>query len=215
MAPASPRFTIPASLSANNPVLPSGYSPVAPGQLAQVVTFLEMTEPPAAEHAEPALELRRFDGNALEDYRLLFRAVGEDWLWSSRLEMADEALRAILADPRVEAYAARDGECDIGLLELDFREDAACELSFFGLTAGFVGRGFGRRLMNEAIRRAWAKPIRRFWVHTCTLDHPVAPAFYCRSGFRPYGQAVEVSNDPRVSGLVRRDAAPHIPMMQP
>jgi GNAT superfamily N-acetyltransferase len=217
VAPTSPRFTIPAPLSANNPVLPSGYSPVAPGQLAQVVTFLEMTEPPAApvELSEPPLDLRRFGGDALEDYRRLFRSVGEDWLWSSRLEMADEALRAILSDPRVEAYAARESDRDVGLVELDFREAAACELSFFGLTAGFVGLGFGRRLMRDVVRRAWAKPIRRFWVHTCTLDHPTALAFYCRCGFRPYGQAVEVSNDPRVSGRMRRDAAPNIPMIQP
>ncbi len=217
MAPAPPRFTIPMPLSADNPVLPLGYSPVAPGRLAQVVTFLEMTEPPAAP-GEPrgrTLGLRRFDGGATEDYRRLFRAVGEDWLWSSRLEMTDDALRAILGDPRVEAYAVREGDRDIGLLELDFRENAACELSFFGLAAGFVGRGFGRRLMDEAIRRAWAKPIRRFWVHTCTLDHPAALAFYCRAGFRPYGQAVEVSNDPRVSGHIRPDAAPHIPMTRP
>jgi GNAT superfamily N-acetyltransferase len=216
VAPATPRFTLPASLSAGNPSLPPGYSPVAPGQLAQIVTFLEMTEPPAAskEHAELALDLRRFSGDALDDYRRLFRAVGEDWLWSSRLETADETLRAILGDPRVEAYAVREGDRDVGLVELDFREAAACELSFFGLTAGFVGRGFGRRLMRDVVRRAWAKPIRRFWVHTCTLDHPAALAFYCRCGFRPYGQAVEVSNDPRVSGHIRPDAAPHIPMIR-
>ncbi len=35
--------------------------------------------------------------------------------------------------------------------------------------------------MNRALEIAWARPIRRFWVHTCTLDHPGALPLYVRT----------------------------------
>ncbi len=57
----------------------------------------------------------------------------------------------------------------------------------------FVGSGAGRWMMNRAIERAWSQPIRRFWVHTCTLDHPAAVAFYIRSGFVPFRRRIEIA----------------------
>jgi GNAT superfamily N-acetyltransferase len=202
-------------MKTDNSPLPFGYSSVAAGELAQVVTFLEMTQPPArADTNGGTVELKRFGAADIEGYRALFRRVGEDWLWSSRLEMPDAMLRTILANPQVEAYAFQDNGQSIGLLELDFRETGTCELAFFGLVKDAIGRGLGRRLMDAAIARAWAKPIRRFWVHTCTLDHPAALGFYCRCGFRPYAQAVEISNDPRALGLLPKTAAPNVPLVE-
>ena len=66
--------------------------------------------------------------------------------------------------------------------------------------------------MNEAIARAWARPITRFHVHTCTTDSPQALSFYVRSGFTPYRQEVEVDDDPRVLGILPMDCAPNVPM---
>jgi hypothetical protein len=65
--------------------------------------------------------------------------------------------------------------------------------------------------MNRVIERAFAEPIERLHVHTCTLDHPGAAGFYLRSGFRPYARAVEVFDDPRLSGHIAPDAAPQWP----
>ena len=58
--------------------------------------------------------------------------------------------------------------------------------------------------MNRAIERAWSRAPRigRFWVHTCTNDHPDALAFYIRSGFVPYARGVECYPDPRLEGLL-------------
>ena len=83
---------------------------------------------------------------------------------------------------------------DEGLLELDFRQSGECELAFFGVTGREIGTGAGRWLMNRAIEQAWAHPIRRFWVHTCTLDHAGALAFYVRSGFVPYRRQIEIAD---------------------
>ncbi|MDE2305501.1 MAG: GNAT family N-acetyltransferase, partial [Gammaproteobacteria bacterium] len=147
-------------------------------------------------------------------YRELFARIGTPWLWFSRLRMPPEELRAIITHPDVEIHAfAIDGR-DEGLLELDFRESGECELAFFGVTAAAQGTGAGRLLMNRAIERAWARPIGRFWVHTCTLDHPAALGFYLRSGFRAYARRVEVADDPRLAGLAPREAAPQIPIIE-
>jgi hypothetical protein len=51
-------------------------------------------------------------------------------------------------------------------------------------------------------------------VHTCTLDHPAALAFYIRSGFHPYRRAVEVADDPRLLGLAPRDSASWLPLIE-
>jgi GNAT superfamily N-acetyltransferase len=129
--------------------------------------------------------------------------------------MPRDELEAILRSPDDEVYALTMGGRDEGLLELDFREAAQCELAFFGLTDALQGQGAGRWLMNRAIERAWARAIGRFWVHTCTLDHPGALAFYLRSGFRAYARRVEVADDPRLTGLAPRTAAAHIPIIEP
>lgn len=198
-------------------VLPFGYSSVEPGCLASVVTCLQMLERPASRPVSfpPDVVLSPFDRSDLAAYRALFRSIGQDWLWWSRLVMSDEALRKILGDPRVEPFALRQDGRNVGLLELDFREDGMCELAFFGLTGAAIGRGLGRSLMDTATQRAWARPIRRFWVHTCSFDHPRALGFYIRSGFTPYAFQVEVQRDPRLTGHLPRDAAPHVPLIDP
>lgn len=200
------------------PNLPLGYSALAPGHVANVVTYLEMTErpPPRSGGATGAdLELRSFPDADVAAYRALYRRVGEPWLWTSRLVMADADLRAILADPQVAIFFLHRGGEAVGLLELDFRETAECELAFFGLVPDAVGQGLGRFLMNAALAKAWERPIRRLWVHTCTFDHPGALDFYQRSGFRPYARAVEVMEDPRLTGNVDRASGPHLPIIAP
>lgn len=201
-----------------NPLLPDGYSAVPAGKIANVVTCLEMLEKPATKRARPAesgLSIERWDHPDLGEYRALFRAIGEEWMWFSRLVMPDEKLRAILTDPDVHVYTLMDGARRIGLLELDFRKADECELAYFGLVSDAIGQGAGRMLMNAAIDKAWEKPIKRFWVHTCHFDHPGALSFYQRSGFRPYAFMVEVTDDPRLTGQMGRDAARHVPLIEP
>ena len=198
-------------------MLGDGYHDVPPGKLATVVTHLEMTSPAPLRPAPKVegAEIRRVTRPDLDRYRDLFTRVGaEEWLWFSRLEMDDTALGAILSDPGVHFYAMHSDERDEGLLELDFRQPQDCELAFFGTTRAMIGSGAGRMLMNHAIRTAWAEPIERFHVHTCTIDHPSALAFYQRSGFVPVRQQIEIADDPRVSGLMPRDAGPHVPVFE-
>ena len=196
--------------------LPVGYHPLPPGHLANAVTCLEMTARPERRPVPPleGARLERLGAGDTERFRSLFRAIGQDIMWFSRLMLAEEKLAAIIGDPRVHCHAlVRDGQ-DIGLLELDFRVEGTCELSFFGVVPSAVGGGAGRWLMNEALLRAWAEPITRMWVHTCHFDHPNALAFYQRSGFRPYAVMVEVHPDPRLTGHMPRHASPRAPLIE-
>jgi GNAT superfamily N-acetyltransferase len=158
--------------------------------------------------------LRRVEQPALDWFRQLYGRVGEDWLWYTRLAMSDAALGAIIHDPRVEVYVLMRESEEAGLLELDFRAAGECEVSFFGLAPDFIGTGAGRWLMNQALERAWSRPVRRVWIHTCTFDHPAALAFYIRTGFRPYARQIEIVDDPRLAGVLPGTAAPHIPIIE-
>lgn len=197
-------------------MLADGYSKVTPGKLVAAVTCLEMLAPaPAGRAADPeGLSLALVRDPDLDWYRDLYRRIGADWLWSSRLSLSDAELAEILHDPAVEVRAViADGRAE-GLLELDFREEGQCELAFFGLTRTMIGRGAGRWLMNHAIETAWSRPISRLWVHTCSLDSPQALDFYVRSGFVPYERMVEVFDDPRLTGILPVDAAPQVPILR-
>jgi GNAT superfamily N-acetyltransferase len=198
-------------------MLANGYHPLPPGKIAAVVTYLEMMARPPRRQAGKAegLAVTPMPAPDLAWYRALFRAVGQDWLWFSRLRMGDEALRAIIHHPDVEVFAlTREGK-DIGLLELDFRAAPDCELAYFGVTQEAIGSGAARFMMEAAIERAWSRQplIQRFFVHTCTLDHPAAVAFYERSGFKAYARAIEIADDPRLDGSLPRDAAAWFPML--
>jgi GNAT superfamily N-acetyltransferase len=196
-------------------ILPDGYSDVPAGKIAAVVTHLEMTERPAlSPDPQGAWTLRRVESPALDWYRDLYRRVGEEWLWFSRMQMADAGLAAIVHAPLVEIFALVHEGRDEGLLELDFRDAGQCEIAFFGVTAKLIGSGAGRWLMNRALQLAWSRPITRLWVHTCTLDHPSALAFYQRAGFRPFRRQVEIADDPRLDGTAPRGVARHVPMIE-
>lgn len=190
-----------------------GFHQVPQGHLATVVTHLEMRARPEPRPVpEPeGVSLVKHSTVEPDAYRQLFRAIGEDYLWFSRLHMTDDALTAIFADPNYALYTLQTEGRDLALLELDFREANECELAFFGLTSELIGTGAGRYLMNQAIELAWEQPITRFHVHTCTLDSPQALTFYMRSGFQPYKQEVEIAPDPRQTGHLNPDAAPQIP----
>ena len=76
-----------------------------------------------------------------------------------------------------------------------------------------IGQGAGKYLMAKALTAAWATNPSRVWVHTCTLDHPNALPFYIKAGFIPYKRAIEIADDPRLTGEAPRTAAPHIPIL--
>jgi GNAT superfamily N-acetyltransferase len=192
--------------------LDDGYHDVAAGKLAAVVTYLEMRHRPEArpERSQPDLALRHVRDPDAGWYRDLHRRVGEDWVWFSRLTLDEDALDREINAPGVEVHALQCDGRDEGLLEFRFA-DGDCEIVFFGVTPALLGRGAGRWMMEQAIALAWARPIARLWLHTCTLDHHAALDFYIRSGFTPYRRRIEIADDPRMTGTIAQTAAPQVP----
>jgi len=197
-------------------VLGDGFYDVPRGRIATVVTHLEMTERPPRQvpRKRPGWALRHERALAPSDYRALFRRIGEPWLWFSRLRLSDEALAALLADPARGVWVLESEGEDAGLVELAFDRPGICEVVFFGVIPDLIGSGAGRFMMSHVLVEAWSRPgVERLTVHTCTLDHPRALAFYIRSGFRPVRQQVEIAPDPRLAGILPEAAAPHVPLI--
>lgn len=185
-------------------------------QVATVVTTLEMTQrPKAAPLPTSPLRLVRWHQPDPVKYRVLFRRIGEPWLWFSRLIMADQELIDTIHHDALEIYAVTDPKgIEVGIIELDFRALPDCELAFFGLVPELARQGHGRWMMAQANMLAWRPGVSRFWVHTCTLDHPSALGFYRKSGFVAYKRQIETFDDPRLRGFLPREAAPHVPVIE-
>ncbi|RIY02646.1 GNAT family N-acetyltransferase [Aureimonas flava] len=193
------------------------FTPIGRGKIAAIATRLEMRERPAARPEPDGLdgEVVSLEGISVDRYLDLFRRIGTDHLWLTRLLMAREDLEGLLAAPGTRLLGERvDGRLE-GLAELDLSQgEGVCEIKYFGVTAARQGTGSARRLMNHAVAAAFDAGARRLWLHTNTMDHPRAMAFYGRSGFTPIGQEVEINDDPRLTGHLPRDAAPHVPIFE-
>ncbi len=167
------------------------------------ITYLEMLAKPQPS-ARTAREENPFIWRVLQPtvpfYRFLYNTVGQPWLWYERRQMSDEALREIIHSPQTEIYVLYAGGAPAGYAELELRQMPDIELAYFGLMPECIGRGLGAFLIDEVIARVWSRSPRRFWLHTCTLDHPRALAFYQRAGFVPYAQETKIIDDPRALG---------------
>jgi GNAT superfamily N-acetyltransferase len=153
----------------------------------QTVWYLEMTSPdqlrPATRPA-PAHTLRRVAPSA-ELSRFFYHEVGRDWRWTDRAAWSDDDWRAWVARPGYELWIGEVGGARAGYGELD-AVDGEVELAYFGLLPAFTHQGLGGALLTALVRRAWAVPARRVWVHTCTDDDPVALPNYLARGFALY-----------------------------
>jgi GNAT superfamily N-acetyltransferase len=184
--------------------------------LSDIITYLEMHERPAARPAPlplGKLALMRAEGCTVSFYRYLYETVGTPWLWFERRLMADDALAVEIAKPTTEIFVLYVGGVPAGYFELDAATTRETELRYFGLVPDFIGRGFGRYLLQAAVDRAWSRPLTRFWTHTCTFDHPRALPNYQRAGFTVYQRRSVTFEDPRERGILPRDL--HHPLLLP
>ena len=155
------------------------------------VYYLEMLAP--AHRALPAardgLTVLHVQSPSVPYYRSLYDAVGKDFNWLSRRKMSDEALAAIIGDPRNELHVLHVDGTPAGFAELDRRQPDEIELTQFGLMPAFIGQGLGKWFLRWAIDKAWCYEPKRLWLHTCTRDHPAALPNYLKSGFVVFQQA--------------------------
>jgi len=124
-------------------------------------------------------------------YRFLYDAVGTDYHWLSRKILPDADLAALLANPLNEVYVLLASGVPAGFSELDRRQGGEIELAQYGLLPEFIGQGLGKYFLQWTIDRAWSYQPRRFWLHTCTLDHPAALPNYLQAGFTLYREEIK------------------------
>ena len=83
--------------------VPIGYSDVPRGHIASVVTDAKCCPSrPRPSCLPEGITLTPASRVSLDAYRALVQEVGADWLWFSRLFMADEELAATLGHPDVD-----------------------------------------------------------------------------------------------------------------
>ncbi len=157
-----------------------------------VVYYLEMRAPshqsvPAPRDGLTILQVRT---PSVPYYRVLYDAVGKDYHWLSRRKLSDTELAAVIQDPRNELYVLHVDGSPAGFAELDRRQADEVEMVQFGLMAEFIGKGLGTWFLQQTIDTVWSYQPRRFWLHTCSLDHPTALTLYKKAGFVEFKQAV-------------------------
>lgn len=168
------------------------------------ITYLEMLAQPTRPSSHPPrlkrkIALMRAEAPTVGFYRYLYNEVGAAWSWYERNQLADDKLAVIIQDDRVEIYVLYVGGAPAGYAELDRRQPSEVELAYFGLMPDYVGLGLGGYMLDWAIETAWSQPVKRLWVHTCTLDHPAALPVYQKAGFAPYKQETVAIADPAIN----------------
>lgn len=153
-------------------------------------TFLEMRDPSHLNRKPlPTADARivRRVPCSVEEYRELYRRVGERWHWRDRLAWSDERLARQLAKPGISVWELRVGDALGGYFELEEQNEGAVEIVYFGLTPEFIGKGFGAAMLTCAVDEAFGLGAARVWLHTCTMDSPQALPNYKARGFTETG----------------------------
>jgi len=155
------------------------------------VTFLEMTARPAAlppPQPKGKVAILRSEKPPGHFYRYLYDTIGDAYFWVDRKKLSPAALTEVIQDPKNSLYVLYAEGSPAGFAELDFRKEGAANIAYFGLMPEVIGRGLGFFLLYQTCVNAWAMPIQRLTVNTCTLDHPRALPLYQRLGFTAYAR---------------------------
>ena len=163
------------------------------------ITYLEMLAPPDGEPIPPPrndLLVERTEDPTVDYYRYLYDAVDDPWQWFDLRTAPDEEIAKTVQDPNVELWVLSVGEETAGFAELDRRIENEVQMAYFGLFPQFIGQGLGAYFLSWTVGQAWSYRPSRFWLHTCTLDHPRALGNYRRAGFVPYDKRTVRVDDP-------------------
>ena len=121
-------------------------------------------------------------------YRFLYDAVGRDYQWTRKLRCSEEKLASMIQHPQNELYVLHVDGSPAGYAELSRRQTDEIELVQFGLMPNFIGQGLGKWLLQWTMDRVWSYEPKRFWLHTCTMDHEAALSLYQQARFTLYDE---------------------------
>lgn len=160
-------------------------------RIPMTVTFLEMNAKPAAlppPQPRGKVALLRCEKPPVHFYRYLYDTIGADYYWVDRKKLTPDKLAEVIHDPRNLLYVLYAEGNPAGMAELDLRKEGVANISYFGLMPEAIGRRLGHFFFYHTCANAWAQPISRLTINTCTLDHPRALPLYQRLGFTAYAR---------------------------
>lgn len=158
-------------------------------QHSDVTTYyLEMTTPSQQTAPTPrdGMSILHARTPSVPYYRFLYNTVGRDYHWFRRGQLCDSDLATLLRDPDDELHVLHVDGSPAGFAELDHRIPKEVELVQFGLMPEFLGQGLGKWFLQWTIDKVWSRQPKRFWLHTCSQDHPAALPLYKAAGFVQY-----------------------------
>lgn len=157
------------------------------------VYYLEMLAPNGRAVPPPreGLSVVQAKKPTVSYYRFLYNAVGKDYHWLHRGKLSDAELTEILHGPQDDLYVLHVEGTPAGFAELVRHRLDDIELVQFGLLPEFIGQGLGKYFLQWTIDKAWSHSPKRYWLHTCTLDHPKALPNYQEAGFVIYKEEMK------------------------
>ena len=166
---------------------------------APIVTYhLEMTKPddlrPSAAVHKNA-EVREATVTCPELNRMFYETVGSDWSWTSRLTWSETRWQEYVGRPELRTWIGYLSETPMGYFELETQPNANVEIRIFGLLPSFLGKRLGSWFLTKAVQTAWTLEANRVWVHTCSLDHPIALANYKARGFKQFKEETHTAEE--------------------
>ena len=160
-------------------------------RIPMTVTFLEMNARPTAlppPQPRGKVALLRCEKPPVHFYRYLYDTIGADYFWVDRKRLTPDKLAEVIQDPLNLLYVLYADGSPAGMAELDLHKEGVANISYFGLMPEVIGRRLGYFFFYHTCTNAWAHPIQRLTINTCTLDHPRALPLYQRLGFTAYAR---------------------------
>ncbi len=117
-------------------------------------------------------------------YKKIYKEIGTKYNWISRLKLNEKELKEIIHDKNVEIYLMTVKSSFVGFLEIDYRSLKEIKIVHLGLIESYIGKGYGKILLNFAIDKAEKIGITPLILQTNSLDHPNALMFYQKNGFQ-------------------------------
>ena len=139
-------------------------------------------ELPKANSLEDSISFNRWENPSVEEYLEIYKEVGRKWGWTSRLLKSAEELAEILQSENNEVWLFLFKDEVIGFFEL-VRSEQNTEIVYLGLKSDWIGKGFGRKLIQASVYVA-GQNGEKVWLHTCERDHSLALQAYIKAGFK-------------------------------
>lgn len=163
--------------------------------------YLELHHSPDFHYFLPPiknLHIEKIEKPPIHFYRYLYNTIGAPWVWWERKLQTDEEVLSDIHHPNVELFVPYDKFLPIGMAEIDFRKEKEAKLNYFGIFPEYYGQGIGKYLLKWTIRYVFSKGIKRYWLHTCSLDSPYALRTYLNCGFKIYYVKEEYIEHPNI-----------------